>query len=77
MNILRKTHSIGLVLILCGTILALITIVIIGPFNTVNTDKIGTINIINLANKQRSLQDIKPLSTNADLVNAAQKKPRL
>lgn len=74
MNILRKTHSIGLVLILCGTILALITIVIIGPFNTVNTDKIGTINIINLANKQRSLQDIKPLSTNADLVNAAQKK---
>lgn len=74
MNILNKTHSFGLVLILCGTILALVTTVIIGPFNIVNTDKISPINIINLANKQRSLQDTQPLTTNADLMNAAQKR---
>ena len=74
MKILNKTHSVGLVFILIGTILSLITIVIIGPLNVVNTDKISAINIIELTNKQRSLQSVKPLSINTDLVNAAQKR---
>lgn len=74
MNIFKLTHSMGFILILIGTILSLITIVIIGPFNITNTDKINTIDIVNLTNKQRSLLDKKPLSANTDLMNTAQKR---
>lgn len=74
MKIFKETNSTGLALIIIGVVLSLVSLVIIGPLNKADLNKISAAEIIALTNEQRSLQGQKPLSTNLDLMNSAQKR---